>query len=117
LKQSRGFTLVEILVALAILSVSLLALAGLMVTTTRNNSSGGHITEAATFAQDRLEELRAIRWDAIQDGQDQVFGSTGVTYARNWTVVPAGSLRTITIAVTWTDRINHSISLLSVISQ
>jgi len=57
--KSGGFTLIETLIALFILSFALLALAGLMVTTTRNNSVGGHMTEAATLAQDKLEEFRA----------------------------------------------------------
>jgi len=115
--KSKGFTLIEILVALVILSVSLLALAGLMVTTTRNTASGGHLTEASTFAQDRLEELRATQWANIVTGQDQRAGSTGITYRRNWNVVLNGNIRTINITVNWTDRINHSISLLSVISE
>ena len=115
--KSKGFTLIEILIALVILSISLLALAGLMVTTTRNNASGGHVTEAATFAQDRLEELRATRWDDIVTGQDQRLGSTGITYRRNWNVVVTGNIRTVTITVNWTDRSNHSISLLSVITE
>ena len=115
--ESRGFTLIEILIALVILSVSLLALAGLMITTTRNTASGGHVTEAATLAQDRLEELRATRWDNVVSGQDQRVGSTGIAYARNWNVVQNGNLRTITVTINWNDRINHSISLLSVITQ
>jgi prepilin-type N-terminal cleavage/methylation domain-containing protein len=41
--KSNGFTLIEILVALFILGFALLALAGLMVTTTKNNSFGGHM--------------------------------------------------------------------------
>jgi type IV pilus assembly protein PilV len=116
---SKGFTLVEILVALVILSVSLLALAGLMVTTTRNNASGGHVTEAATLAQDKLEELRVTQWDRIVTGQDAApkVGSTGVSYTRNWSVEDNANIKTITITVNWMDRIRHSISLLSVISQ
>jgi len=61
LTKSKGFTLIEMLISLVILAISLLALAGLMSITTRNNSFGGHITEAATFAQDKLEEFRALR--------------------------------------------------------
>ena len=56
--KSDGFSLIEILISIVILSISLLALAGLMATTSRNTSFGGHITEAATFAQDQLEQLR-----------------------------------------------------------
>lgn len=117
--KSHGFTLIEILVALVILSVSLLALAGLMITTTKNNSFGGRMTEAATFAQDRLEELRAIRWEDISEGvnTDQKSGSTGINYTRDWNVVTTGSLKTITIAIGWQDKANHSIRLTSVLSQ
>lgn len=119
LTKSDGFTLIEILVALIILSVSLLALAGLMVTTTKNNSFGGHMTEAATFAQDKLEEFRAIRWENISEGgsTDQKGGSTGINYTRNWNVATSGVLKTITISINWQDRTNHSIRLTSVLSQ
>lgn len=117
--KSHGFTLIEILVALVILSVSLLALAGLMITTTKNNSFGGRMTEAATFAQDRLEELRAIRWEDISEGvnTDQKSGSTGINYTRDWNVATSGSLKTITITIGWQDKGNHSIRLTSVLSQ
>jgi len=119
LLKSKGFTLIEVLVALVILSFSLLALAGLMVTTTKNNAFGGHMTEAATFAQDKLEELRAIKWENLFDGNntDQQGGSTGINYTRNWKVTTNGSLKTITIDVNWNDRTPHSIKLVSVQSQ
>jgi Tfp pilus assembly protein PilV len=111
--------LIEVLVALIILSISLLALAGLMVTTTKNNAYGSHITEAATFAQDKLEELRSMRWEDILEGShtDHTNGSTGIDYTRNWNVTSNNSLKTITITINWNDRTSHSISLVSVLSQ
>jgi len=119
LRNSNGFTLIEILVALVILSISLLALAGLMVTTTKNNSFGSHMTEAATLAQDKLEELRAVRWLDIPEGtgSDQKSGATGISYARNWDVTANGTLKAITITINWQDKANHSIRLVSVLSQ
>jgi prepilin-type N-terminal cleavage/methylation domain-containing protein len=117
--ESKGFTLIEVLITLIILAVALLALAGMMVATTRNNSSGAHITEAATFAQDKMEELRATRWETILEGtnKDKVKSSTGIDYARDWNVVTNGNRKTITVAVNWSDRVNHSIRLVSVISR
>jgi len=111
--------LLEVLVALIILSFALLALAGLMVTTTKNNAVGNYVTEAATFAQDKLEELRALKWENLIDGNntDQRGGSTGINYTRNWNVKTNGSLKTITINVDWNDRTAHSIKLVSVLSQ
>jgi prepilin-type N-terminal cleavage/methylation domain-containing protein len=119
LKKTNGFTLIEVMIALIILSFSLLALAGLMVTTTKNNSFGSHMTEAATFAQDKQEELRAIRWDTVNEGtnSDLYNGSTGTNYTRNWGVVTNGSLKTVTITINWQDKANHSIRLTSVLSQ
>jgi hypothetical protein len=106
-----------------ILSVSFLAMAGLMANTTINNSSGGHLTEAATFAQDKMEELRVSDWNIIIDGNDTIPGATGINYNRNWDVSnilnpnppPNDLQKTITITVSWNDGINRSIRLLSVI--
>ncbi len=115
--ESKGFTLIEILIAIVILSVSLLALAALMATTTQNTSFGGHITEAATFAQDQLERLRVTQWAGIVSGNDTAVGATGIAYDRTWNVVVNGNVRTVTITITWNDRVNHSISLTSAIAQ
>ena len=97
LTNSKGFTLIEVLIALVILSVSLLAL--------------------STYSQDKLEELRDIRWDQIASSNDQKTGSTGIAYSRNWNVNQNGSLKTITISVNWNDQGNRSMSLVSVLSQ
>ena len=111
LMRSKGFSLIEVLIALVILSVSLLGMAGLMVTTTKNNSWGGHMTEAATFAQDKLEQLRATPFGMIAVNTtttDNPVGSTGITYTRSWVAVPNilppnNTLDVITITVSWTD--------------
>ena len=117
LVKAEGFTLIEVLVALVILSIALLALAGLMVRTTRNNSFGGHMTEAATFGQDKLEELKAVSWLAIVPGSDRKTGNAGIDYGRSWQVATSGNLKTITMTINWNDETSHSINLLSVISQ
>ncbi len=117
--KEEGFTLIEVLITMIILSISLLALAGLMATTTRNNSYGNHVTEAATLAQDKLEEIRGKHWNDIHEGreQDKPKGCTGVEYTRIWDVARQGNFKTITITINWTDRISHSIRLVSVLSK
>jgi prepilin-type N-terminal cleavage/methylation domain-containing protein len=115
-KKSKGFSLIEVLVALVILSISLLALAGLMIQSTKNSSWGSHITEAVTLAQDRLEALRAVRPQTdIPEGvnNDQVTGASGITYTRTWTVTTnaTSTLRTITITIAWSDSVPHTITI------
>ena len=116
--KSAGFSLIEVLIALVILSISLLALAGLMSTTSQNTSFGGHLTEAATFAQDQLEQLRSTSWATIANGTNTRTGSfSGITYTRTWNVVTTGTIKTITITTSWTDREFRSFNLVSAISQ
>lgn len=90
-----------------------------MATVTKTNSYGGHMTEASTFAQDKLEELRAIRWESIPAGstEDWKTGSTGISFARNWIVTQTGNLKNITISINWNDRTDHSVRLISVVTQ
>jgi len=122
--KSFGFTMIEVLIALVILSVAFLGLAGLMVQTTKNTSFGGLMTEAATFAQDKLEELRATSWNSLASfsGADSAtdhpeFGYK-VNFRRSWGVQsnPDDTARTISVTVTWDDRTRRSITLRSVLS-
>ena len=122
LTRSKGFSLIEVIIALFILAITLLALAGLMVSTTKNNSFGGHMTEAATFGQDKLEQLRAAPWASIVAGADTITGATGISYGRSWTVAnnPDGDQAWVTITINWADptaKTAHSISLRAVVPQ
>jgi len=65
LKEKRAFPLIELLIALYLLAISLLALGGLIVTATRNNSFGGYATQAATFTQDVMEKFRSASWATL----------------------------------------------------
>jgi Tfp pilus assembly protein PilV len=112
--------MIEVLVALVILAIALIGLAGLMVQSTNSNSWGSHLTEASTFAQDKLEELRMTRWPhLVSGGPDIKTGSTGIEYTRTWTVATnaAGNLRTVRINISWTDKTNHTITILSAITE
>ncbi len=120
-KGSKGFSLIEVLIALVILSISLLGMASLMSTATKYNASGGRLTEATTFAQDKLETLRIAPWTQIVSSAaaDAITGSTGTSYARSWVVVPNpdDTLRAVTITVSWNDGVDHSVGILSAIAR
>ena len=122
MKKSKGFTLIEVLISLVILAISLLALAGLMTTTTKNNSVGGRLTEAATLAQDKLEELRAVSWDNIPLNQtnDTPVTRPGIQYERTWIArlnATNADIKEIEITVRWTDATSHSLRFFSAVSK
>lgn len=61
--NTKGFTLVEILVALAILSFVALGIAGLFTHSIRTNASGHDYALLATEARIALESLQALPFD------------------------------------------------------
>lgn len=67
MKQS-GFTLLEVLVAMLVLSIGLLGLAGLMASSMRNNQSAYHSTQATWLAYDILDRIRANNAIALAGG-------------------------------------------------
>jgi len=56
-KRSRGFTIIEVLVAAFILFVGLVAVAGVVGSTLANTSRSVYMTQAATLATEKLEDL------------------------------------------------------------
>ena len=63
----RGMTLLEVLVAITILSVGLLALARMQTQAVETNFSGRQLTEATILAQDKIEEIRLINRRYLED--------------------------------------------------
>lgn len=58
--RQSGFSMVEVMVAILLLTVSLLALAKMQTQAVASNNYGNQLTEATFLAQDKLEELRLL---------------------------------------------------------
>ena len=59
LSRQRGFSLLEVLVAVLILSIGLLGLAGLQTTSLQMNHSAHYASQAQFYAQEIVEAMRA----------------------------------------------------------
>jgi type IV pilus assembly protein PilV len=66
--RARGFTLLEALVALLVLSIGLLGVAALQLSSLKSNSSAAQRSQATFLAYDILDRMRANR-DAALSGQ------------------------------------------------
>ena len=66
--SNSGFSLLEVLVATAILATSLVSLAQLFALSTRSNIGSRNMTYATVLAQQKLEELRSLSWGFDQVG-------------------------------------------------
>jgi type II secretory pathway pseudopilin PulG len=71
-RAEAGFTLVEALTAIVILSFGLMAITNLMVVAASSNSVANQATAAADLAARRLETLKQLRWNdpALAAGGD-----------------------------------------------
>ncbi len=65
-----GFSLLEVIVAIAILSVGILAVASMQGNASRNNVFADTRTQAATWATDRVEKLVDLKWNDLNTPPD-----------------------------------------------
>jgi type IV pilus assembly protein PilV len=123
-----GFSIIEVMIAISILSIGILALASMQVAAMRGNSFAGSVTEGSTWALDQIEKLMNLPWDdaslqdADQDGaaglgnigfdnnedtqEDADFKVTRGRYSIHWNVadnVVTANTRTVNVIVTWSD--------------
>ncbi len=115
-----GFTLLEILVAMSIFSVSFLALAAAASSVMRANQTSYASTIATNLAQDKLEELMATTSANIVSGGPVTDSIGGVTFERRWEVKddsPVAGVMQIDVKVDWTDHIAHSLTVTSAVYQ
>ena len=74
--RSRGFTLLEVLVAMIVLSVGLLGLSGLQTTSLRNNHSAFLRSQATLVTHDVIDRMRANSDSATAGNYDIAYAST-----------------------------------------
>lgn len=70
--DKRGFTLIEVLIAMALLSFGLMAVASLAGTIIKATESGRKQTQAVHLAVEKLEMLKAIPYADIQSGDSGI---------------------------------------------
>lgn len=104
LKKKDGYTLIEVLIALTIFAVGMLALAGMQTSAIRMNSTAGELSNLGTWAMDKIEELSALPYahpllDSTGNPHQEVYRD----YTISWTVIddkPVTNIKNITVTVT-----------------
>ena len=103
LKKKEGFTLIEVLLAVSILSIGLLAIASMQISAIKVNSSASYLTKRSTWAQDKLEELVALPYSNANLGEgDHGPETTSDGHTVEWNVVagPVSDTKQVTVTVT-----------------
>ncbi|TYP51617.1 type IV pilus modification PilV family protein [Thermosediminibacter litoriperuensis] len=81
---SRGFTLIEIAVAVAIIGLVSISFAGLFVRSLQTSRLSGEITTATMLAQEKIEELKSNPFDGLykNDFWDERIELNGMEFTR-----------------------------------
>ena len=98
-RRRDGFTVIEVMIAMIVLSVGLLGLLGAGAMTVRAIGESDRTVAAAYYASERLERLEALGCDQVSGGHEIRDG----IYAFEWSVTgtAASQTRTITLKATY----------------
>jgi type IV pilus assembly protein PilV len=102
-RATGGFTIVEVLVAVVVLSVGIVAMAGSAATVTRMIGRGQKATRAAQVASQRFEQLRLQAYSAAPKCTGLAGGTATSAYGvtEKWVVTANGTSRTLVDSVTY----------------
>ena len=111
LKEAKGFSLIELLIAMSVLAIGMLAAASMQYSAVRNNTQGNVSTQAGMLARAQLETLKnqnigsddLLPGDYTEASPIDENGNPGGIYNRSWRIDPLGTAaRRIRVTVQWT---------------
>jgi prepilin-type N-terminal cleavage/methylation domain-containing protein len=129
LKANHGFTLIEVLIAIAVFSVGILAVASMQLVNTQNNTTANIMTQATMLARAQMEQLANSDIAASADLTPGTHadpnnpidenGAAGGIYTRTWTVAAGSgpSSREIEVRVNWNRRGQNRTVVLTTITR
>ena len=121
----KGFTLIEVLIVLAIFSIGILAVAAMQMTSTKGNASARRITEATALAENQIENLMQLSYDhADLNPAANPHQSTQGPYTTNWDVTEVdldadgtNDSKTVDVTVNWSYGGDRSVSIQYIIPE
>jgi type IV pilus assembly protein PilV len=106
-KKEQGFTLVEVMIALAIFSIGILGVAAMQTSSVTGNASAMGYTEGSTWAMDQVEKLMNLPYnhdDLDPDSSPFQTTSPDGVYTIDWTVTQPGPIpktKQVVVTVSW----------------
>ena len=104
-KHDTGRTMIEVLIAMAIFAIGFIVVGSMVLSTTRNNTTGNLLTTATMIARERIEYLKTLPIQQMQTqcSEDLESEHLGGTFKRACDVSASFSKTTkiIQVTVSW----------------
>ena len=116
--NNSGFTLIEVLVAMLILTVGLLGMAALITGIINSNKLSNRISTATVLAQDKMEDIKSVVYSNAVSETRAFLPSPYDKYERKVTVLddsPDTNMKTVTVTVYWES--SKSVILQTILAQ
>jgi len=112
MKRQVGFSLLEVMIGLLILSIGMLGIAAMTTTSIRTNANANHLSEAMNIGQAQMEKLKIVAWGTLSNASSTSTSKSGVTFTNTWTVTTTGIVKDVTLVTSWVDGTNtHMVEL------
>jgi type IV pilus assembly protein PilV len=108
---NRGFTLIEVLIAVFLLAVAIMGAASVTTSVIKGNVFSQTLTTATTLARDKMEDLKSTAYGSLLTGTDTK-SIDNLNYTRVWNVgSETNNRKTVDVTVTWTWlNLSHSVT-------
>jgi prepilin-type N-terminal cleavage/methylation domain-containing protein len=103
--KEKGFTLVEVLIAVMVLAVAFLAMYQMQAMAVRGNETANQVTIATMLAQDKMEEIRNTNYDDVTNlnfpTENYGMVPNFPQFRREVAVTENGRVKTVRVTVLW----------------
>jgi type IV pilus assembly protein PilV len=117
----EGFTLIEIMIALVVMSIGLTALAAVQISAIRGNAFSKRMTTAVSIADEKIEQLKSSPYANILSESSIQITQSDMNFTRQVTVKDNDLLpntKTIIVTVNWSEGSkSHSVPVTTIVSQ
>ena len=116
--SKSGFTLVELMIVVGILSVVIPGLLKLFIDTSQLSAMAGNKTLAISEAQNKIEEIRNLAFDNVMTTYGAASGTPfnltqingkGIVYAKNTTAPSNADLLLVEVMICWQDKYGRKV--------
>ncbi len=102
IQKDKGFTLVEIMITIAIFSIGFLAVGSMQIAAINSNAKSRMRTEATTLATAKIEEFLNTDYDDLENAGSETQGPYTISWSFNENA--AETLKTTAVTVSWVSR-------------
>ncbi len=112
-KSNKGFSLLELIIAIAVLAIGLVGVLQIFPIGLRASQTAGMLTKASFLAQNKIEDIKLAGFDAIielppkipMSGKDRDFEWTvKIDEASLEGIESGGDIRKVMVTITWPER-------------